>query len=355
MIAAIDSPAAFDHEELVVRHGRRSGVTMAVAVHSTALGPALGGVRMWRYPDVDAAIADALRLAGGMTLKAAAAGLDLGGGKGVIWTRNAPRALAPSLRRDVLLDFGDLVESLDGRYVTAEDVGTSSADMTVISTRTRHVVGLPPETGGVGDPSPFTAAGVEAAMRACAERRFGSRDLGDLRVVVIGLGHVGARLAGLLAEGGARLGVTDVDPGKRELADRLGARWIDPGDAATTSCDILAPCALGGVISAANIGAIRAAVVCGAANNQLADDGLAAELSHRGVVYAPDFLANAGGLITCYGELHRLDAGWAHERVLGIETTMLDVLLAAETRGLTPLAAARELAGRRLHPLAKAG
>ena len=273
------------------------------------LGPALGGVRMWRYPDLEAAVADALRLARGMTLKAAAAGLDLGGGKGVVWTAERPRALSPALRHEILLDFGDLVESLDGRYVTAEDVGTGSADMTTIATRTRHVVGLPAEAGGVGDPSPFTAAGVDAAMRACAERRFGTSDLRGLSVVVIGLGHVGARLAERLADAGARLTVTDVDPGKREFARRLGADWIEPEDAVTASCDILAPCALGGVISAANASAIRAAIVCGAANNQLTDDELAVHLAQRGIVYAPDFLANSGGLITCYGELHDLDRG----------------------------------------------
>ena len=184
-----------EHEELVVRRGSRSGATIAVAIHSTALGPALGGARMWRYGDPDEAVADVLRLARGMTLKAAAAGLDLGGGKGVICLPDGEAAENPSRRRDMLLDFADLVESLGGRYVTAEDVGTGSADMTTISTRTRHVVGLPSEAGGVGDPSPFTAAGVYAAMRACAERRFGTSDLRGLGVVVIGLGHVGARLA----------------------------------------------------------------------------------------------------------------------------------------------------------------
>ncbi len=151
---------------------------------------------MWRYGDPDEAVADALRLARGMTLKAAAAGLDLGGGKGVICLPDGEAAKSPARRRELLLDFADLVESLDGRYVTAEDVGTGSADMTTIATRTRHVVGLPPEAGGVGDPSPFTAAGVYAAMRACAERRFGTSDLRGLGVVVIGLGHVGAPARG---------------------------------------------------------------------------------------------------------------------------------------------------------------
>ena len=344
-----------EHEELIVRRGPRSGATVAVAIHSTTLGPALGGARMWRYGDADEAVADVLRLARGMTLKAAAANLDLGGGKGVICLPDGEAAKDPARRRELLLDFADLVESLDGRYVTAEDVGTSSADMTTIATRTRHVVGLPPEAGGVGDPSPFTAAGVHAAMKACAERRFGTGDLRGLAVVVIGLGHVGARLAERLAEDGARLTLTDVDPGKGELARRLGAAWIEPEDAVTAGCDILAPCALGGVISAANAGAIRAAIVCGAANNQLADDGLAAHLADRGIVYAPDFLANAGGLITCYGELYDLDREWASQRVLGIGATMRSVLRAAAAHRLTPLAAARELAERRLHPLAEVG
>jgi leucine dehydrogenase len=338
----------FDHEQLIVRRGPRSGAEMAIAVHSTALGPALGGLRLFHYDSTTDAIDDVLRLARGMTMKAAAAGLDLGGGKGVIRAPVPADTLSWSRRREMLLDFGDLVESLDGRYITAEDVGTGTEDMVAIAERTAHVSGLPDGNGGVGDPSPFTAIGVEAAIRACVESRFGSRDLRGLGVVVIGLGHVGARLAMRLATAGARLSVTDTDVRKRDLAARLSARWLEPAEAVTASCDVLAPCALGGAISSANVAEIRAGIVCGAANNQLADDGLAAQLAQSGVLFAPDFIANAGGLINCYREICDFDEDRALELAMGIETTMREVLGVAAARGMTPLDAGLELARERL-------
>ena len=339
---------AFDHEQLAVHKGKRSGATVAVAVHSTALGPALGGARMWWYPRTEDAIADVLRLAHGMTFKAAAAGLDLGGGKGVICAPGPTASLSWSHRRDMLLDFADLVESLDGAYITAEDVGTGSEDMLAIAERTEHVAGLPSADGGSGDPSPFTAIGVEAAMRACVAHLRGEPDLRGLGVTVIGLGHVGARLAMRLANAGARLTVTDVDPRKRELAARLDARWVDPETAAASECDVLAPCALGGAIAAGGVESVRARIVCGAANNQLDDEARAAELAEAGILFAPDFIANAGGLISCFRELRGFDEDWAHDQTLAIEATMRRILLSAEARGLTPLAAARELAAERL-------
>ena len=209
------SELSFDHEQLLVRRGRRSGATMAVAIHSTALGPALGGLRLWHYESDGEGIADVLRLASGMTMKSAAAGLDLGGGKGVICSPASADTLSWTLRREMLLDFGDLVESLEGRYITAEDVGTGAEDMAAIAERTAHVTGLPQTGGGAGDPSPFTAIGVEAAMRACIDTRFGSRDLRGLGVVVVGLGHVGARLAMRMRAAGVRLIVADTDQRSR--------------------------------------------------------------------------------------------------------------------------------------------
>jgi leucine dehydrogenase len=333
-------------ERVEVRRGERSGCTVAVAVHSTALGPALGGARMWHYGSDEEAVADARRLAAAMTLKAAAAGLDLGGGKGVL---AAPGRSAPGgeLRRAMLLDFGDLVESLGGDYVTAEDVGTGAEDMATIGERTAHVVGQSEERGGSGDPSPVTALGVVSAMRACAGRRFGSRELDGVRVCVIGLGHVGSRVAALLAAAGAELAVTDLDPAKRELIPD-GAEWVRPERAIAAPCDVLAPCALGGVIGLPEADRLRAAVVCGAANNLLAGDEVATELDARGILYAPDFIVNAGGLISVYGELR----GLAHERALelarGIEGTIERILEIADSRWITPLDAARELAERRL-------
>jgi leucine dehydrogenase len=339
-------PVAFEHEQLTVRRGERSGVYAAVAIHSTTLGPALGGMRIWRYPGVEDAARDALRLAGGMTLKAAAAGLDLGGGKGVICA--PPGGLDGELRHRALLDFGDLVESLDGRYVTAEDVGATPEDLTVIAERTRHLTGLPRDCGGSGDPSPVTALGVEAAMRACVGERYGDRSLAGHAVCVIGLGHVGAALARRLAQADCTLAVSDIDPRKRELASSLGATWIEPAGAMEAQCDVLAPCALGGAITGANVDALRCEIVCGSANNQLAEDSLAASLAERGVLYAPDFIANAGGLINVYREIKGYPEERALELAAGIEETLARVLETARARGTTPLEAAGELAGERL-------
>jgi len=339
--------AAADYEELRVVSGPRSGVTIAIAVHSTVLGPALGGARMWHYESPGDGIEDALRLARAMTYKAAAAGLLLGGGKGVICAPSAERPEG-ELRRAMLLDFGDAVASLGGKYVTAEDVGTGAADMAVIAERTSHVVGLPGERGGSGDPSPVTARGVLSALRACLEHRFGDASLPGVRVCVIGAGHVGGRLARLLVGGGAEVTITDVDPSRRALAEELGARWVEPGEAILTECDVLAPCALGGVIDAATVDQLRCAIVCGAANNVLAEEALATDLARRGIVYAPDFIANAGGLISVYAELHHLDRDAVTALVDHIGGAVLHVLDEADRHGTTPLAEAQSLALQRL-------
>jgi leucine dehydrogenase len=335
------------HEEVVVQRGRRSGIYVVVAIHSTVLGPALGGLRLWRYRALGDAIADALRLSEAMTYKASAAGLDLGGGKAVLC---APpdRELPSAQRRELMLDLGDIVDSLEGRYVTAEDVGTGTDDMALIRERTEHVVGLPVGSGGSGDPSPITARGVESAIRASCEHRYGSGTLAGRRVTVIGLGHVGSRLAERLASDGAVLGVSDIDPAKRELAEQLGARWLEPADALIAECDLLAPCALGGAIDAGTVERLRCGVVCGAANNVLAERSLADRLAERGILYAPDFIANAGGLINVYGELHSLDRERLDPLVDGIGEAVRRVFEAGEARSVTPLEAARALAEERL-------
>lgn len=342
-----------NYEDLRVVSGPRSGATIAIAVHSTVLGPALGGARMWHYEAPGDGVEDALRLARAMTYKAAAAGLALGGGKGVICAPT-PERPEGELRRALLLDFGDAVASLGGKYVTAEDVGTDAADMATIAERTSHVVGLPDERGGSGDPSPVTARGVLAALRACLEHRFGDPSLKGVRVCMVGAGHVGGRLARLLAGGGAEVTLTDVDPSRRALAEELGATWIEPDDAILTECDVLAPCALGGVIDATVVERLHCEIVCGAANNVLADEGLAADLARRGIVYAPDFIANAGGLISVYAELHRLDRDAVTGLVDHIGSAVLEVLGAAERHGTTPLAEAQSLALQRLRRAAPA-
>jgi leucine dehydrogenase len=335
------------HEEVVVRSGRRSGIYIVISIHSTVLGPALGGLRMWRYDALGDAIADGLRLSEAMTYKAAAAGLDLGGGKAVICLPPG-RELPAADRRELMLDVGDIVASLEGRYVTAEDVGTGTEDMDVIHEQTEHVAGLPVHTGGSGDPSPITARGVQSAIRASCEHRYGTQDLAGRRVAVVGLGHVGSRLAERLSADGSELMLSDIDPGKREVAEALGARWLEPGEAATTECEVLAPCALGGFIDADNIDRLRCEIVCGAANNVLADRSLASRLAERNILYAPDFIANAGGLINVYGELHSFGRERLDSLVDGIGEALRRVFEAAETRSVPPLAAARALAEERL-------
>jgi leucine dehydrogenase len=333
-----------------VRRGRRSGLYTMIAVHSTVRGPSLGGCRMWGYGDSRAAIRDALRLSRAMTFKSAVAGLPLGGGKGVIMLPAGTPALAPERRDDALLDFGDCVEQLDGRYVTAKDVGTSDVDMTVIAERTEHVAGLALDRGGSGDPSPWTALGVETAIRVATERIWGTADLTGRSIAVVGLGHVGGALARGLAAGGARLLVADVAPARRALADELGATWAEPGEALRAEVDIVAPCALGGVLDHDAVPALRCRAMAGAANNQLASEELADDLHARDILWVPDFVANAGGIINIAVELEPggYDPDRARERVAAIGDTVRTVLDMAEANGSTPLAAAQALAHKRL-------
>jgi leucine dehydrogenase len=302
---------------------------------------------MWAYDDARAAMRDAMRLSRAMTFKAAVADLKLGGGKGVIMTP-VGRRLSSERRHAALLDFADAVEALDGHYITAEDVGTSSRDMLVIARETRHVVGRARGQGGSGDPSPFTALGVEIAARACCERVFGSPDLSERSVCVIGLGHVGSRVAKLCARAGATLTVADVDAGKQALADQLGARWMTPERALEAPVDVIVPCALGGILDHESVPRLRCAIVAGAANNQLADDSVADLLAARGVLWAPDFVVNAGGLINVAEELYGYDAAAVRRRVRGIAGTLRRIFEDADAIGATPLTAAMELARRRL-------
>jgi leucine dehydrogenase len=333
-----------------VRRGRRSGCFTIVAVHSTARGPALGGCRLWHYEDSRAAVRDALRLSGAMTLKNAVAGLPLGGGKGVIMAPDPATAGDREWRADALRDFGDTVQSLGGSYVTAEDVGTSSRDMETISLSTRHVTGLSRRLGGSGDPSPWTALGVQAAIEVCCERVFGSRSLAGRAIAIAGLGNVGGRVATACAQAGATLLVTDIDPRKRALADSLSARWVEPEEALSAAVDVFVPCALGGLLDHESVPALGAPIVAGAANNQLAGDEVAALLAQRGVLWAPDFVANAGGVINISVELEEggYDPRRAGELVRGIGATLERIFDAAAARGISPLDAALELAQARL-------
>ena len=346
-----------------MRRGRRSGCFTIVAVHSTARGPALGGCRLWHYADSRAAVRDALRLSRAMTFKSAVAGLPLGGGKGVIMAPDPADgsdgldAGERAWRTDALLDFGDTVDSLDGSYVTAEDVGTSSRDMETIALSTPHVTGLSRRLGGSGDPSPWTALGVQTGIEVCCERVFGTASLAGRTIAVSGLGNVGGRVATACAAAGAELLVSDIDPRKRALADSLSARWLEPEEALSAPVDVFAPCALGGVLDHESVLRLGAPIVAGAANNQLAGDEIAGLLVERGVLWAPDFVVNAGGIINISVELE--DGGYdprrAGELVRGIGATLERIFDDAAARGVSPLDAAMELARVRLAEAQGAG
>jgi leucine dehydrogenase len=305
---------------------------------------------MWTYGDSRDAIADALRLSRAMTFKAAVAGLPQGGGKGVIMRRAGEPPLGPDHRRGALLDFAETVDMLDGRYRTAEDVGTSDADMNVIAELTQHVTGLAVERGSSGDPSPWTALGVQEAIQVACERVFGTPDLSERSIAVVGLGRVGGALARSLAAVGARLIVADVDEGKRELADELQADWTDPDAALLADVDVLAPCALGGALNDDTVPLLQCRAIAGAANNQLAAEVIAERLRARGILWVPDFVANAGGIINISVELE--PEGYAperaEERVRAVGATVRTIFDEAEATDATPLAAAMALASRRL-------
>jgi leucine dehydrogenase len=320
-----------------------------VAVHSTVRGPSLGGCRVWTYEDNRLAIRDALRLSEGMTYKSAVAGLPLGGGKGVIVLK-PDEPLDAKRRRAALLDFGETVERLGGTYVTAEDVGTSTPDMTVIARQTSHVSGLSRRSGGSGDPSPFTALGVLAAIEATVERAFDSPSLKGRTAAVVGLGHVGLRVAKLLARAGAELVVADIDPTKKAEAEKLGARWTTPHRAMTAAVDVLVPCALGGVLDHESVPRLQAPAVAGAANNQLASADVADLLREHGVLWAPDFVANAGGIVNISVEFDRrgYDPDRARQRTIEIGDTIRRVFDDAASAQTTPLTAAMALAESRL-------
>jgi len=321
-----------------------------VAVHSTARGPALGGVRLWTYARVQDAVLDVVRLSRAMSYKNAAAGLPLGGGKGVIALPAGAPTLSGRARTAALLDFADVVDALDGRYLTAEDVGMSARDMATIARGTPHVTGLSRSRGGSGDPSPMTAIGVEASIETVCARLFGSRSLGGRSIAIVGLGHVGARLAERCAKAGAQLVLADVDAGKRALAERLGARWTTPAHALTAKVDVLAPCALGGVLSQTSVPRLRCRAIAGAANNQLTEERVAELLARRGVLWAPDFVVNAGGVINLAVELRPegYDPAVARRRAHAIGDTLSTILDEADAAGVTPLAAANALAERRM-------
>ncbi len=338
----------FTHERVEVMTGRRSGLLITVALHSSVLGSALGGARLWTYPHWSDALGDALRLSAAMTLKNAAAGLDAGGGKSVIALPEGI-VLDAERRRAAFLDLGDAVESFHGLYRTAEDVGSTTEDMLIVSERTEHVVGLPDAVGGSGEPAGPTSLGVYESLRATLERVAGTADVAGRRITISGLGQVGSRLAVRLAAEGAALTVTDVNPAKRDLALELGADWCTPGEEHLAPADVFVPAGIGGLLTDDVIDALDAKAVCGPANNPLASRSGAERLAARGILYAPDFVVNAGGVIYLDLEAKHLGSRVEiMERVAAIGGTVRRIFDEAEARGVTPLEAAEELAAERL-------
>lgn len=332
------------YEEVVHFHDPPTGLRAIVAIHSTALGPALGGTRFFPFETEEEALRDVLRLARGMTYKAAVTGLDLGGGKAVV-IGDSRRDKSEALLRI----YGRFIDSMGGRYITAEDVGTSRDDMDVIRRETRWVTGVSTQLGGSGDPSPVTAFGVFNGLKACAEEALSTASLEGLRVVVQGVGKVGYALAKHLVEGGAVVTVSDVEVDSVARAvNEFGVDTVEPEKAHAVECDIFAPCALGGIIRDDTIPELKCKVVAGAANNQLARPEHGDVLAELGILYAPDFVINAGGLINVADELMGYDQDRAMNRVKDIYRTLREVFRLSKTEQVPPARAAELLAEKRI-------
>ncbi|HWC39794.1 MAG TPA: Glu/Leu/Phe/Val dehydrogenase dimerization domain-containing protein [Acidimicrobiales bacterium] len=346
-----DRLAGDGHEEVVFCHDAATGLRAIIAVHSTRLGPALGGVRFRPYASQNEALEDVLALSRAMTYKAAVAGLDLGGGKAVILGDPARTKTEALLRA-----YARYVERLGGSYLTAEDVGTTQADMDLMRQETSYVTGTSRSLGGSGDPSAATALGVLQAMRAVAAHRWGSPELRGRRVVVSGVGKVGFTLARHLLEEGAAVVASDVDQAAVErITTTLGLSTVPPENAHAVDCDILSPCALGGVITVERIAELRCEAVVGAANNQLAEPRCAPLLVEAGITYVPDYVANAGGIINISQELVGYRRELAHAKVRTVFDTTIAVLDQARTDRVSPTVVADEMAERRLNGYRQSG
>src|SRR5579859_2879836 len=341
----------YGHEQLALFTNQAVGLRAIVAIHNTSLGPALGGCRMWTYGTDLEAIEDCLRLSRGMTYKAAAAGLNLGGGKAVI-VGDAKKDKSEALFRA----FGRFVESLNGRYITAEDVGTDVNDMEYVYMETRYVTGVAPAHGGSGDPSPVTAYGVLQGIKACVhEVKSGEESLRGMTVAIQGLGNVGYNLLKYLLDDGAKVIATDIDRERceRVAKDHKGVEIVSPEAILTANADILAPCAMGAILNDDTIPKLKVKIVAGGANNQLKEDKHGAELKKRGILYAPDYVINAGGLINVYNELE----GYNRERALrmtrGIYYNLLRTFEIAKKKDLPTNVAADRMAEERIETVSR--
>jgi len=329
-------PDFHDHELVELVHDRASGLTAIIALHSTHLGPAAGGTRFWHYPDPSDAMRDALRLSRGMSYKNALAGLPMGGGKAVVLL-DENRRKTP----EMLAAFGDAIEALGGRYVTAEDVGATEADMVAIHARTEHVCGLPAQKGEAGgDPGPYTASGVYFGIRAAARHKLGKTDMKGVWVAVQGCGSVGGGVARLLARDGAKLILADIDSGRAaSLAQDLGAETVPADAVLDVACEVLSPNALGGILHEDSIARLDCAIVAGGANNQLARAEHGELLAERGILYAPDYVINAGGIINVGLEYlshqkgEHVDIAAVGRKIAAIPERLVDIWRQAEAEG----------------------
>ncbi len=342
--------ADFDEHELVqLVHDRKSGLTAIIALHSTHLGPGAGGTRFWHYAKPEAAMRDALRLSRGMSYKNAMAGLPMGGGKAVVLLDDNGTKTP-----EMLAAFGDAVQALGGRYVTAEDVGASEADMVAISHRTPHVCGLPAEDGSVGgDPGPFTAMGIYHGIKAAVAHKLGKNSLEGVHVAIQGCGSVGGGTARLLAKNGAKLTLSDIDIERaRTLARELGGEAVSPDQVMGTTCDVFSPNALGAILDEEGIARLDCQVVAGGANNQLARAGHGKILAERGILYAPDYVINAGGIINVSLEYLRREKGQpcdineVRKRIAQIPDRLVEIWRESDTTGKSPDVVADAMACR---------
>ena len=333
---------SFDgHEQVVFCNDKDTGLKAIIGIHNTVMGPALGGTRMWNYANEWEALNDVLRLSRGMTYKSAITGLNLGGGKAVI-IGDTKKDKTP----EMITRFGQFVNSLSGKYITAEDVGTTTEDMDRIHEVTNYVTGISKENGGSGNPSPVTAYGVYMGMKAAAKYKFGSDNLAGKKVLVQGTGHVGETLISYLTKEGAIVFVSDIHQDKMEnMVTKYGAHIFTGADLYSADVDIYSPCALGATINDDTVYKIKAKVIAGAANNQLAVEDIHGPiLRERGIAYAPDFLINAGGIINVYGELVKYAEGEAMRKTENIYNTTLEIFSFADINNLTTQQAAMQIA-----------
>ena len=335
------SMQTYGHEQLLLSHDPSCGYFGIIAIHDTTLGPALGGTRFWQYASTDEAVTDALRLARGMTYKSAVAGINLGGGKSVIMGDNR------RVDREALFRaHGRFVETLNGRYITAEDIGTSPADMEYIKLETDHVAGL---LGLSGDPSPITAYGVYVGMKAAARERWGSDSLAGKTVAVQGIGNVASHLCRSLHAEGVKLVVTDIDPERvRRIVQETGARPVAPDQIYDQPADVYAPCALGATINDDTLSRLKVEIIAGAANNQLAENRHGDAVEAKGILYAPDYVINGGGVINVYGELYRWPAERSRKKAGEIYETLLRIFEIARRERMPTYRAADRLAEQRI-------